>query len=76
MSSRDAATLDDDQAIARARAIRAEHARAAAFYASRAEQTRATTRPTVIAQWTDRYQHAAASCRRLGDMIRSDREAA
>jgi len=76
MSSRDAAILDRDQTIARARAIRAEHARAAAFYANRAEQTRAVTRPTVVGEWTDRYRRAAASCRRLGDMIRSDGEAA
>jgi hypothetical protein len=48
MNTRDA-TVDRDQTIARARAIRAEHASAAAFY---------------------------ANCRRLGELIRSDREAA
>jgi hypothetical protein len=76
MNSRESRTPDRDQTIARARATRAAQARAAAFYANRAEQARARARPTVVAEWTDGYRRAAATCRRLGETIRSDREAA
>lgn len=76
MSSLAAAELTREETIARARAIRTEHAIAAALYANRAEQARAAARYNTMAQWTAEYRRSAARCRRLGDIIRGAREAA
>ncbi len=76
MSSREAPAPISEQPIARARAARAEEARAAARYANRVEQARAASRHSEIAWWTAEYRRSAARCRRLGEMIRSEREAA
>jgi hypothetical protein len=76
MNSRESTTPNREQTIARARAVRAEHARAAAFYANRVEQARASARCRDVAQWTDEYRRSAARCRLFGEMIRSEREAA
>jgi hypothetical protein len=76
MNSREFTTPNHEQKIARARAVRAEHARAAAFYANRVEQARASARRRDAAQWTDEYRRSAARCRLIGEMIRSEREAA
>jgi hypothetical protein len=62
----------DHQTIATARAMRAEHARAAAYYAHRAQQARAASHHTEAARWTDDYRHAVASCRLLGEMIHGE----
>jgi len=76
MNSRESTTPSREQTIARARAARAEHARAAAFYANRVEQARASARCSDVAQWTDEYRRSTARCRLIGEMIRSEREAA
>jgi len=76
MSSREATTVDREQTVARIREVRAEHARAAAFYAHRVERARAKARYGEVARWTDEYRRSAARCRLLGEMIRSEREAA
>jgi hypothetical protein len=76
MNSRESTNPNRDQTIARARAIRAEQARAAAFYANRVEQARASARYGDVAHWTDEYRRSAARCRLFGEMIRSEREAA
>jgi hypothetical protein len=76
MSSRESTRSNRQQTIARARAIRAEHAIAAALYANRVEQARATARYRAIARWTAEYRRSAARCRQLGEIIRSDGEAA
>jgi hypothetical protein len=76
MSSRDATAPNRKQTIARARAVRAENAVAAALYANRAERARATARHGAMARWTAEYRRSAARCRRLGQIIRSEREAA
>jgi hypothetical protein len=76
MNSRETTTPNRDQTLARARAIRAEHARAAAFYANRVEQARAAARHNDVARWTDEYRRSVARCRQFGEMIRSEREAA
>ena len=76
MTSREATARNSDLTIARARAIRAEHAMAAARYANHVEQARTTARYAAMARWTDEYRRSAASCRRLGEIIRSEREAA
>jgi hypothetical protein len=76
MSSREFTPLDRDQTIARVRAVRAEHARAAAFYANRVEQARAGARYSAVARWTTEYRRSAARCRVLGEMIRNERQAA
>ena len=77
MNSRESTTPSHEQRIARARAVRAEHARAAAFYADRVEQARASARRRDVAQWTeDEYRRSAARCRLIGEMIRSEHEAA
>jgi hypothetical protein len=76
MNSRESTTPSREQTIARARAVRAEHARAAAFYANRVEQARASARCSDVAQWTDEYRRSTARCRLIGEMIRSEREAA
>ena len=76
MNSRESTTPSRAQTIARARAVRAEHARAAAIYANRVEQARALARSRDVAQWTDDYRRSAARCRVIGEMIRGEREAA
>jgi hypothetical protein len=76
MTSRETTTPNREQTIARARAMRAEHARAAAFYANRVAHARASARYSDVAQWTDEYRRSAARCRLFGEMIRSEREAA
>ena len=76
MNSRESTTPSREQTTARARAVRAEHARAAAFYANRVEQARASARCSDVAQWTDEYRRSTARCRLIGEMIRSEREAA
>jgi hypothetical protein len=76
MKSRETTPPNRDQAIARARAIRAQHARAAALYANRVEQARASARYGEVAQWTDKYRRSAGRCRLIGDLIRGEREAA
>ena len=76
MSTREATTPDREQTIARIRVVRAEHARAAQFYANRAQQARAAARYSAVARWTDEYRRSAARCRLLGEMIRHEREAA
>jgi hypothetical protein len=76
MISREATALNSEQTIARVRAIRAEHAMAAARYANRVEKARATARYAAAARWTDEYRRSTLSCRRLGEFIRSEREAA
>lgn len=75
MTSREG-TAPSELSIARARAIRAEHAMAAAHYANHVERARATARYAAMARYTDQYRRSAASCRRLGEIIRSEREAA
>jgi hypothetical protein len=76
MPSRQATTPDRQETIARARAVRAEHAIAAWVYANRVEQARAAARDSAVAQWTKEYRRSAARCSRLGQIIRSEREAA
>jgi hypothetical protein len=75
MISREVITPDCEETIARSRAIRAEHASAAALYANRVEQARAAARYSAVAQWTDEYRRSAARCRQLGGIIRRQREA-
>ena len=74
MTSREATAPNSELTIARARATRAEHALAAARYANQVEQARATARYSAMSRWTDEYRRSAASCRRLGEIIRSERE--
>jgi hypothetical protein len=76
MPSRESTKPNRDQTIAQARAERAENAIAAALYAHRVEKARATARYAAMARWTAEYQRSVATCRQLGDIIRSDREAA
>ena len=76
MISRKAKPLDREQTITRIRTVRAEHARAAAFYARRVEQARAAAKYGAMVRWTDEYRRSAARCRLLGEMIRNEREAA
>jgi hypothetical protein len=76
MSSCEATAPIIEQTIARARATRAEQAKAAALYANRVEQARAAARHNEMAWWTAEYRRSAARCRRLGEIIRSEREAA
>jgi hypothetical protein len=76
MSTGEATAPSRTQTIARARAARAEQAIAAARYANRVEQARAAARHRAMARWTAEYRRSAARCRRLGEIIRNDREAA
>jgi len=75
MRRRDTTALNREQTIAQARAVRAEHAIAAALYANRVEQARRASRYGEMALWTTEYRRSAASCRRLGEIIRSERQA-
>lgn len=76
MTSRESTNPSREQTLARARAVRAEHAIAAALYANRVEQARAGARYGAMARWTDEYRRSAARCRQLGEIIRSEGEAA
>jgi hypothetical protein len=76
MTRREAPTRASAQTFARARALRAEHAIAAALYAYRVEQARAASRYNAMALWSAEYQRSAARCRKLGEVIRAEREAA
>jgi hypothetical protein len=76
MNRPEAATPSTEQTIARARAVRTEQAIAAALYANRFEQARAAARYIAMARWTAEYRRSAARCRRLGEIIRSQRETA
>jgi hypothetical protein len=58
--------------IAKARAMRAEHAQASAYYAHRADQARAAAHHQEAARWTHRYRRSVTSCRLLGALIRGD----
>jgi hypothetical protein len=69
-------TPDLQQTIARARAVRADEAVAAALYAHRVERACAAARYGAAARWTSEYRRSAAVCRQLGEIIRSEREAA
>jgi hypothetical protein len=63
---------DSAERTARARALRAEHARAAAYYAHRAQQARAAAHDREVARWAGRYRRSVTSCRLLGVLIRGD----
>ena len=76
MSSREATAPNRERTIARARAARAEQAIAAARYASRVEEPRSASRYREMAWWAAEYRRSAARCRQLGEIIRSEREAA
>ena len=76
MTSRQATTPDHQETIARARAVRAEHAMAARIYTNRVEQARAAARYRAMAPWIEEYRRSAASSRQLGEIICSEREAA
>ena len=76
MTSGEATASNSEQTIARARTVRAEQAIAAARYADQVEQARAAARYSAMARWTVEYRRSAARCRRLGEIIRSEREAA
>lgn len=69
-SSRREATL------VRARALRDEYARAAAFYAYRLERARASAQVGAVARWAAEYRRSSAKCRALGELIRGGGEAA
>jgi hypothetical protein len=64
-----------EKALIRARALRDEHARAAALYAYRIERARARARAGEVAQLTGEYRRSVAQCRVLGEIIRGQREA-
>jgi hypothetical protein len=76
VSSREATAPDAEQTIAWARAARVKQAIAAALYVDRLEQARAGSRYSAMARWAAEYRRSAATCRRLGEIIRSEREAA
>jgi hypothetical protein len=59
--------------IVDAQAKRAEHARAAAYYAYRVELARAAGRSAEAAHWSEEYRRSVATCRLLGEIIRSGR---
>jgi hypothetical protein len=60
----------DPETIAKARALRAEHAQAATYQARRAEQARAAANYKEAARWTEGYRCSVARCRLLGEVIR------
>src|SRR5947209_7897106 len=66
-------TNNPPERLARARAVRVEHAQAAAYYAHRTEQARAAAHDREAARWAGRYRASATSCRLLGELIRGDR---
>jgi hypothetical protein len=76
MTARKPTALSSEQTIARVSAVRAEHAQAAALFANRVEQARAAARYRAMAQRNAEYRQSTARCRELGEIIRSEREAA
>jgi hypothetical protein len=72
MDSREATMSTREERVANARAVRAEYALAAAFYANRVEQARAAFRDRAVAEWTDQYRRSVARCRLLGEAIRAE----
>lgn len=58
------------EAIAKARALRAEQAHAAAYQAYRVEQARAAAHYAEAARWTEGYRRSVTRRRLLGDVIR------
>ena len=76
MGVSEATAANGEQTIAPARAARAEQAMAAALCANRVEKARAASRYGAMARWTAEYRRSAARCRRLGEIIRSERAAA
>jgi hypothetical protein len=58
------------ETLAKARALRAEHAQAAAYQAYRVEQARAAAHYAEAARWTEGYRRSVARCRLLGEVIR------
>ena len=68
--SRRGASPRATETIAKARALRAEHAQAAAYQAHRVEQARAAANYTEAARWTEGYRRSVARCRLLGEVIR------
>jgi hypothetical protein len=63
---------DSAERTATARALRAEHAQAAAYYAHRAQQARAAAHDGEAARWAGRYRRSVTSCRLLGELIRGE----
>jgi hypothetical protein len=74
MLAEGATSIPSEITLIRARALRAEYARAAALYAFRIERARATARVGAVARWTAEYRRSAARCRALGEIIRGERE--
>jgi hypothetical protein len=68
--SRKRAPSRGGETIAKARALRAEHAQAAAYQAHRVEQARAAAHYTEAARWAEGYRRSVARCRLLGEVIR------
>ena len=58
------------ETIAKARALRSEHAQAAAYQAHRAEQARAAGNHEEAVRWAEGYRCSVARCRLLGEVIR------
>ena len=71
-SGRQGPSPDAVETIAKARAMRAEHAMAAAYLANRAEQARAAGRRDELGRWTKEYRRSVAACRVLGERIRGE----
>jgi hypothetical protein len=71
--SHEGPALHTAQTIATARALRAEHAQAAAYQAFRAEQARVAAQYAEAARWTEGYRRSVARCRLLGETIRGGR---
>jgi hypothetical protein len=75
MFTDEATSCRTEETLIRARALRDEYARAAAFYAYRIERDRASAQVGVVARWGAEYRRSTAKCRLLGEIIRGDREA-
>ena len=63
MPSYNATSSHSEKALVSARALREEHARAAALYAYRIERARRSGSVEAVARWTTEYRRSAASCR-------------
>lgn len=61
------------ETIAKVRALRAEHAQAAAYQAYRVERARAAGHYIEAAHWAKEYRRSAARCRVLGEMLHARR---
>jgi hypothetical protein len=70
------ATSVQQESLARARALRNQYAREAAAYAHRIEQASQTSQASDVARWTAEYRRSTAQCRRLGELIRGEGDAA